>query len=206
MTTSRSRHTGAAQAAHDLVARLLRSPTLDRPGPRLLGIDGRSGTGKTTLADAVVGSLAVAGVRGSCLHMDELYAGWQGLAGALPALQRQVLTPLRKGLPARYRRWDWARDGYAKHLVTLPPGEVVVVEGVGAVHADPAAYDLTVWLSAPTPARRERALARDGEVFAPQWDTWAAQEDELFGAGPSESPPWAAHVHLSLTAPEERTG
>ena len=42
------------------------------------------------------------------------------------------------------------------------------------------AYDavstLLVWLEAPLPLRRERALARDREDFAPHWDAWAASE------------------------------
>lgn len=200
MTISLPRNTLASEAAVDLATALLGSPEPDRPGPRLLGIDGRSGTGKTTLADAVMGELSVVGIRASCLHMDELYAGWQGLAGALPALRRQVLTPLLRGSPASYRRWDWARGGYARSLVSLPPVEVVVIEGVGAVHADPTAYDLTVWLRAPTPIRRQRALARDGAVFAGHWDTWAAQEDELFGGGCGDPPSWATGAVLRLAS------
>lgn len=171
-------------------------------GPRLLGIDGRSGTGKTTLARAVVDQLAARGVTAPCVHMDELYAGWQGLAGAPRALHRQVLNPLRSGEAASYRRWDWARGSYARHPVRVPAAEVVVVEGVGATHADPGAYDLTVWLSAPTPIRRARALSRDGEVFAPHWDTWAAQEDELLGTAAEGMPPWPVDVQLCLTEPD----
>jgi hypothetical protein len=197
-------HADTTQAAGDLAERLLRSRG-GSPGPRLLGIDGRSGTGKTTLASAVVVDLTRRGVTAPCVHMDELYAGWQGLAGAPAALHRQVLTPLRLGGAASYRRWDWARGSYARHPVRVPPAEVVVVEGVGAIQADRAAYDLTVWLSAPTPVRRARALSRDGEMFAPHWDTWAAQEDELFGSAADGMPPWPVDVHLSVTEPDAVT-
>ena len=198
-------HTGATRAAADLTERLLRSPG-GPTGPRLIGIDGRSGTGKTTLAYFVLHSLARRETSAACVHMDELYAGWLGLADALPALRRQVLSPLRTGAPAAYRRWDWARGAYARHPVSLPSVDVVVVEGVGAVHADPAGYDLSVWLTAPTATRRERALCRDGEVFAPHWDSWAAQEDQLFGSRPEGPPPWSAQVILSFAGQDPGPG
>ena len=37
-------------------------------------------------------------------------------------------------------------------------------------------------VDAPTDLRRRRGLARDGETYAPWWDTWAAQERALFTA------------------------
>ena len=43
--------------------------------------------------------------------------------------------------------------------------------------------DLRVWLEAPAPVRRGRALDRDGEVFAPHWQEWADQERALFHSG-----------------------
>ncbi|GAB3624689.1 hypothetical protein GCM10027418_27740 [Mariniluteicoccus endophyticus] len=42
-----------------------------------------------------------------------------------------------------------------------------------------AAYaDCTVWLELDAAERKRRALARDGDAFAPWWDHWAAQEAE----------------------------
>ncbi len=193
-------HTSAVRAADVIVALL---PSVGGPGPLLLGIDGRSGTGKTTVADTIRRVLTGERVSERCVHMDELYAGWQGLAAALPSVRRQVLEPLRSGTAASYRRWDWARNAWEPEPATIGRHDVVVVEGVGAVHADPAAYDLTVWLSAPTPVRRRRALARDAEVFAPHWERWADQEDDLFGPGGDDPPPWPVDVHLRLVADEQ---
>lgn len=195
-------HTSAERAADVLVALL--APPTGGPGPLLVGIDGRSGTGKTTLADAVRRVLHGAQVSVFCVHMDQLYAGWQGLAAALPSVRRQVLVPLRAGDTLSYRRWDWARDGWEPEPTTSGRRDVVVVEGVGAVHADPAGYDLTVWLSAPTPVRRRRALARDAGVFAPHWQRWAHQEDELFGPVGDGPPPWPVDLHLRLVPDDQQ--
>jgi hypothetical protein len=37
-----------------------------------------------------------------------------------------------------------------------------------------------LWLEAAEEIRRERAFARDGELYRQWWDIWAAQERELF--------------------------
>ena len=36
-----------------------------------------------------------------------------------------------------------------------------------------------VWTEAPASVRKNRALDRDGDTFAPHWDAWAAQEDTM---------------------------
>jgi hypothetical protein len=81
--------------------------------------------------------------------------------------------------PARYRRWDWAREAFAEcHDLGTPP--LLVVEGAGSGAAE--ATSLLVWLDAPEGVRRLRAMERDGATYAPHWDRWAAQEQAHFGA------------------------
>ncbi|NHI16926.1 hypothetical protein [Microbacterium excoecariae] len=142
------------------------------PGPFRLVIDGRSGAGKTTLARAV------ATARGARLvSLDEFYPGWGGLARATPVAAR-ILTDHAAGRAATYRRWDWARGEYETRERRVDPGEPLVVEGCGSLSPAAArAATCAVWLDADAHARRDRALARDGDGFRPFWDMWAAQED-----------------------------
>lgn len=159
---------------------------------RLIAIDGRSGSGKTRYAaDRFPGAAVV--------HMDDLYAGWSGLAAGPTALAEQVLAPLRRGEPAAYRQFDWHAGRFAS-AVSVAPAELIVIEGVGS-SAPPATdfYDERIWLTAPTAVRKARALARDGAVFAPHWDSWAAQEELLF---PTDPPPWADTVVPTGPDPE----
>jgi hypothetical protein len=158
-------------------------------GTLLVGIDGRSGAGKTALALALGEALQASGTRVVVVHLDDMYAGWDGLAAALPRVREGVLAPLALGQPGRYTRWDWHRDTRAGTVV-VPPAPVVVVEGVGAVAADPGAYDLRVWAHAPAAVRRRRALDRDGQTFASHWDRWAAQEDTVLGPDAGPVAPW----------------
>jgi cytidylate kinase len=142
----------------------------------LICIDGPSGAGKTTLARDLAATLAAPTV-----HMDDLYPGWDGLRAGTHRAQEWIVGPLTEGLPARYRRWDWAAEQYAE-WVQLPSSEVVVLEGCGsgALPAGKAASVL-VWVEAEETVRRARGLARDAG-YAPYWEGWAVQERRLYDA------------------------
>ena len=76
-------------------------------------------------------------------------------------------------------RYDWVARAWAEPVALEPP-EVLIVEGTGAGARRAAAFEsLLVWLEAPPAVRKQRALDRDGETFAPYWDMWAAQEDAM---------------------------
>lgn len=155
--------------------------------PVLVGVDGRSGSGKTDLARCLAETVRSQGLSCVVVHLDDLYPGWAGLAAALEPLCGQVVGPLRAGRDGGYTSWDWhaSRPGPRR---TVPAAQVVVLEGVGVLASGCAAeLDLRLWLEAPGAVRRERALARDGDVFAPHWQEWSDQEDLLFpGGAPSD--------------------
>lgn len=148
---------------------------------RLLCIDGPAGSGKSTLAEAVVEGLDKLDQPepGRVVHMDDLYAGWGGLAGVDAQLE-SLLRPLAAGRAGRYRRYDWLAAAWAETVV-VPRCPVLVVEGVGSGAS--VADDLRtvlVWVEAPYDVRLRRGLDRDGDAFAPHWEQWAHDEDELF--------------------------
>ena len=84
----------------------------------VVAIDGPSGAGKTTLADAVATDLDCPVVR-----VEDLYPGWDGLAEGVRLLVEQVLEPLCRGEVARYRE-------------TLPDGRSYVTYDMGPDGAD----------------------------------------------------------------------
>lgn len=113
------------------------------------------------------------------VHLDDIYPGWEGLATGVDAVRTDLLEPLADGRPAGYRRWDWHAGGPAEWRVVAPT-PVMVLEGVGAGLAAAGFSSLTVWVEAEASVRRRRAVARDGDLFAPHWSSWAAQEEALF--------------------------
>lgn len=160
----------------DRVLELARSrpPTLG--AGRLVCVDGPAGSGKTTLAAAIAERSGAAVV-----HMDDLYPGWDGLpqvAGQLEGL----LRPLAEGRAGSYRRYDWHAGRFAEE-VTVPPAELLVLEGVGSgsgVVAD--LVTVLVWIEAGYDVRMRRGLERDGDAFAPYWHAWAEAERVHYAA------------------------
>ena len=130
-------------------------------------IDGGSGSGKTTLAAALAPALAAQLVR-----LDDFYPGWGGLESASAAVGDQVLAPVDPG----WRRWDWSA-GAAAEWHELDSSLPLVIEGSGCLsRSNRAGATFGIWVELDAPTRRQRALQRDGDSYAPHWDEWAAQE------------------------------
>lgn len=164
-----------------------------RSKPLILALDGRSGTGKTHLSLQLAAWVRDGGIHGELysvdvLHLDELYPGWTGLAAGLETYTQQVLPALVRDGSATWTPWNWHTSRHDAPRA-LGPADIIIIEGVGAGH--PAARPFlagTLTLTLETATRKERALARDGATYAPHWDTWAAQEDQLPAAsdGPND--------------------
>ena len=141
---------------------------------RVAAIDGRSGSGKTSLAARLGAELGA-----PVVTLEDLYGGWDGLERGVDLLVSEVLEPLSAGRAARVPRYNWVTAAWEAPLALEPP-EVLIVEGVGAGARRAAAYaSLLIWMEEAASVRKKRALDRDGETFAPYWDMWAAQEEAM---------------------------
>ena len=130
-------------------------------------IDGYSGSGKSTLAAAL--ARLVNGWQ--VLHLDDWYPGWDGLAEGAH-IARRIAADLRGGHASSYEAWDW--ENGTTGAITLVPLVPTIIEGCGAIEAE---ADLAVWIADPgEDERRSRALARDGQTYAPHWQRWADQD------------------------------
>lgn len=141
---------------------------------RLLCIDGPAGSGKTTLAEAIASE-----VDATLLHMDDLYAGWSGLeAGVTQASRIADAVAIRR--PVTYAPWNWHRSD-REYAVEVAQRPTLIIEGVGSGARPVRGWaSLVVWVDADEDVRKRRALARDGDSFAPHWKAWAAQEHVHF--------------------------
>ncbi|MET7423998.1 AAA family ATPase [Dactylosporangium sp. NPDC005555] len=148
---------------------------------RLVAVDGRAGSGKTTFAGRLARALRHAGIDVAELHTDDFLDGWADLEAWRPRLEEWVFAPFKAGEDARCRRYDWAAERLREEWEPLRRPEVLIVEGVGSA----AVQDLTlaVCVRAPEALRLERGLIRDGEALRPQWERWMAGEDRFFGDG-----------------------
>jgi len=139
-------------------------------------IDGRSGSGKTSLARTLVARWPLRG-RVQLVALDSLYPGWDGLADGVEAARELILRPHARGLIGVWERWDWETSAPAEaHAVD--PSLPLIVEGSGLLTASTARLgDVRVWLESPPQSRMRRALQRDGETYRPHWTRWAEQEE-----------------------------
>ena len=130
-------------------------------------IDGYSGSGKSTLAAAITRLVSDWQV----LHLDDWYPGWDGLAAGAD-IARRIAADLRAGRASSYEAWDW-ENGTTGATIRVPLAPTII-EGCGAIEAE---ADLAVWIADPgEDERRLRALARDGQTYAPHWQRWADQD------------------------------
>lgn len=178
-------------SAVELVLAAIPSPTAGRP--TLIAIEGMGGAGKSQLAALVASARDDVTV----VHGDDFYGpeerdwrSWtpqQGYERYFDhrRIEGEVLKPLRRGDPARFRRYDWktrALDG----MVTVPAAGVVVVEGVYVLRPRLRQYwDLSVLVSTPRQERQRRLIARGGNDAS--WvERWTAAEDHYLSVEPPE--------------------
>lgn len=177
----------------------VRSEFVDRGNPLFVGLDGRSGTGKSTAAAALVRRL---GSVATVIDGDDFYAGgsaatWDGRTTAQKVAQvidwhrqRVVLQDLHERGAAVWHPFDWESPDWDSdqsplsiepiHAVATP---VVVLEG--AYSCRPELHDLLdlrVLLEVSSDIRRRRLLEREGEEYRTDWESrWSAAEDHYFG-------------------------
>ncbi len=154
-------------------------------GRRAILIDGRSGSGKTVLAEAIVAELPAY----QLVHMDDLYRGWDGLEAGSKLVPALLLN-------SPVRTWDWATSDTTGPWLELDPDRPVIVEGCGALtRGSRFLADFGVWIDLDEDTRKQRALLRD-PAFAPHWDAWALQEDAHINA---ETPGFLADLAIFAT-------
>ena len=156
---------------------------------RLVCIDGPAGSGKTTLAAALVAGLEPMFGAVPVVHGDELYEGWDVVAGApdrvtafdllADRVDAWLLERWRHGWPGGHPRWDWYASAWGEP-VEVPLSPVVILEGVGlAARRLRAQASLTVWIEAADDGvRLDRVLARDGETLREEMTGWLLDESE----------------------------
>ena len=151
-------------------------------GPLFVGIDGRSGTGKSTLAAAVSDGFTETGDDNlvTVIEGDQFYVGgsaatWdrQPAAGKADRVidwsrQRDVLLQLRVRGVAEWHSFDWDADDWDSEVVPLVPVPLVaratpVIILEGAYSCRPELHDLLdfrVLLDVPRDLRRSQLRTR----------------------------------------------
>ena len=156
------------------------------PGIRVVAIDGRAASGKTTKA-----SLLHAVLGAPVIHMDDFF-----LPPALRSEERlaqpggnvhyerfaeEVLPHLTSGEGFTYRVFDCSRMDY-HGLREIPAAPLRIVEGSYALHPQLGDYaDLRVFSTVDEAEQMARILRRNGEKMAEMFRTrWIPMEERYF--------------------------
>jgi hypothetical protein len=143
----------------------------------VLAVDGRSSSGKTTLAARVRAAAAGSAV----VHTDDL-AWWHSRFGWADLLIDGILTPVRRGEPVSFRPPRWAEHGRGGSI-DVPAGcPLLIIEGVGAGRREAAhLVDALVWVQSDQREAGRRSRARAGRPGGPRTlqdlREWMAEED-----------------------------
>jgi uridine kinase len=150
----------------------------------LVGLDGRSGTGKSTLALQLVAELGGVHVVGDDFWAAGPAREWEARAVAARVeraldwrrLRKDVLEPLLRGEAARYRPLIDVAGGrrLAARSLQLDPAPVILLDGIYCTRSELAdLLDVTVLLQLDDAVRRRRRDAREDGASTPAWhDLW----------------------------------
>lgn len=153
----------------------------------LIAIDGRCGSGKTTLARDLARTYG-----GTVVHMDDFYiplnqrkSDWMEQVGGnmdFERLRSQVLQPLRNGCQAGYRPFLCQTGCYGEEIL-LQPGGLTILEGTYSHHpALEVKFDWRIFLTCSAEEQKQRLMEREGERFARFREIWIPLEERYFAA------------------------
>ena len=165
-----------------LTAALAQHPTK----PFVLALDGRCGSGKTTLADRLAKQFPASIV----LHTDDFYLppaqrlhGWEKLPCAnmdLVRLRDEALRPAYAGQPVQYRAYS-CREGAYQPAQELPTQPLVILEGSYSHHPLLTGYEtLRVFVTCSKEEQTRRLQEREGERYANFAARWVPLEEGYF--------------------------
>lgn len=154
-------------------------------GTNTVAIDGRSASGKTTLAGAVRDITGCA-----VIHSDDFFIPKNerkdtvssGVNLDVARFYEEVYIPLLNDAEEfEYRPFDCSAQTL-KESITVKTKNGVIVEGAYSTCPDfGAAYDFTVFLTVSPGLQRERILARNGKEKAKDFfERWIPLEEEYF--------------------------
>jgi uridine kinase len=155
-----------------------------RDRPWIVAVDGRSGSGKSTIAEALHRSLSTSAV----VHTDDIawhhsFFDWSDL------LIEGILKPLRLGKAVSYQPPGWHSQGRPGAIDIAAGLDLVIVEGVGASRNEAMPWiDCSVWVQSDLDEAERRCIARDGSTEEARkfWHEWMREEFDFL----QQQRPW----------------
>jgi len=143
---------------------------------KLIAIDGRGGSGKSSLAKKLsalhpeIKILSVDSFPCSSTEYPFHSSGTQTRVD-LKRLREEVLLPLFKGITAHYTETPWWSGQSPGPKRAVKSGGLVIVEGCYSLHRELRdLYDLKIWIDCPADQALRNAIKRDAEEMREVWE------------------------------------
>jgi len=152
----------------------------------VLAVDGRSSSGKTTLAARVQAAMT-----GSVIvHTDDI-AWWHSRFGWADLLIDGILTPVHQGQTVSFQPPRWSEHGRKGSIEVPASCPLLIIEGVGAGRGEAARLvDALIWVQSDQAEAERRSLARVGQPGEPRTvqdlRDWMAEEEPFL----ADQRPW----------------
>jgi hypothetical protein len=142
--------------------------------PRIIAVDGRRSSGKTTLASR----LATCEPNAHVVHTDDI--AWNhSIFGWADLLTEEIPAPVRRGQAVSFRPPAWHARGWPG-TIDVPAGmSTVIVEGVGAARKELVdEFDASIWVQSDLLMLDQRNMARvtAGELPLSVHEQWMSEE------------------------------
>ena len=158
---------------------------LQQKRPAILAIDGRCGSGKTSLGRMLEEVFAC-----SLVHMDDYYLpfekrsqNWMEIPGGNMDLERfraEVLEPFKHGAAIHYRPYCCQKGTMGEERLLSNP-VFLVVEGSYSQHPMLREYyDRTIFLTCEKEEQIRRLQQREGDYFSRFQEIWMPLEERYF--------------------------
>jgi uridine kinase len=164
----------------------------EKKRPIVIALDGRSGTGKSTLAEIIATN-----VGGIYINTDDFWAGgaheiWDAKSSEEKVeaaidwkrLRKEVIEPLIEGKQASYHPFDFIKgSGLAEKAIIKGPSPIIILDGAYSSRPElEDTLDLKVLVEVHDNINRKSRLAkREGSEYMDDWHRrWDPAEDYYF--------------------------
>jgi uridine kinase len=160
--------------------------------PILVALDGRSGTGKSTVAKQIAERLGGIEIIGDDFWMGGSNEEWDKKSPKEKAeqaidwkrLRTEVLEPLLAGKSATWHPFDWkAGHGLSESAIYGEPKPLIILDGAYSTRPElQDIIDFSVLVEIPDDTkRRTRLVGREGEEYMNDWHSrWDVAEEYYF--------------------------
>ena len=161
------------------------SEGMEKGEPVIIGIDGRCGSGKSSLSD-LFSKLFDCNI----FHMDDFYLplerrleNWREIPGGNMDFERlisEVLEPIQKNQPVLYRPYDCQKGAIAESSKRSPK-LLNIIEGSYSHHPQLRGnYRFTIFLTCSGAEQRRRLQEREGSYFSAFEKQWIPYEEHYY--------------------------